>query len=414
MKKRVAASLNRRDFLSTAVSGVGCAGLLGLGGFKPASTVSESIGETREDHTIIRRDLGKTGIRIPVVNMGVMNTLDTALMQRSYEKGVRHFDTAAWYIRGRNEEMLGKAIRELGVRDQVIIGTKIYIPHNQRDMSPADVKAAYLKIADESLKRLQMEYVDILYSHNVGNLEWLNNPGILEALHMLKQQGKARHIGFTTHENMAVCINDAVRSGLYEVILTAFNYAMAGDEVLLTALQKASLHGIGLIAMKTQCSQYWYREHVPEDSLGFYKGDILHTAVLKWVLRHRFISAAVPGYTTFQQLEEDFSVAYDLEYTPEEKKFLEDRNVTLAMKKYCRQCRQCVDTCPHDVDVPTLMRTHLYAACYSNFYQARDALAEIPAGKGLDACSQCRECTASCAGLVDIQRRLDELKALFC
>ena len=60
--------------------------------------------------------------------MGVMNADNPALVKRSFEMGVRHFDTASGYQKGRNEEMLGSVIKELKVRDQVIIATKIPRP----------------------------------------------------------------------------------------------------------------------------------------------------------------------------------------------------------------------------------------------------------------------------------------------
>ena len=390
------------------------AGFLSASGKALLSYDQEKLSqESNQNKEIICRTLGKTGIRMPIVNMGVMNTFDSALVKRSYEIGVRHFDTAAWYGRGRNEEMVGNAIKELNVRDKVIIGTKIYIPLQQRNITPDQAKETYLKVADESLQRLQTDHIDILYSHNVSNIEWLNNPGILEALRLLKKQGKTRFIGFTTHQNMAECIRQATKDGYYDVILTAFNYPMGGDKELIDALKNAHAKGIGLIAMKTQCTQYHFRRYVPEDRLQYYKGKMMQTAVLKWVLRNDFITTAIPGYTTFQQMEEDFSVAHDLEYTPEEKQFLEDRNAKFTMA-YCLQCNQCVPTCPRRVDIPTLMRTHMYAACYTNFYQARDALDEIPEGKGLDACISCETCRAYCVNRIDIAKRIDELKAVYC
>ena len=135
--------------------------------------------------------------------------------------------------------------------------------------------------------------------------------------------------------------------------------------------------------------------------------------VLKWVLQHRFITSAIPGFTTFREVEQDFSVAYDLQYTREEKKFLEDEQVKLLMGKNCKQCNSCSGTCSRGVDIPALMRVHMYAACYSNFYQARDTLNEIKQGKGLDVCSSCDTCTAKCVNRVDIKSRIDELKTIY-
>ncbi|MEJ2629541.1 MAG: aldo/keto reductase, partial [bacterium] len=137
---------------------------------------------------IIYRTLGKTKIRIPIVSMGVMNSDSSQLIKKSYEIGVRYFDTSAAYQRGQNEKVIGQSLKDLGVRKNVIITTKVFIPHQQRDMSPQEANNAYLNIAHESLERLQTDYIDILLSHNIQNLSWLNNPGILEALNQLKQE----------------------------------------------------------------------------------------------------------------------------------------------------------------------------------------------------------------------------------
>ncbi len=403
--------LSRRQFLAAGVTGM-AAGTMGISGNMLLSSSQEGSSPGNGSGAILQRTLGATGIQLPVVNMGVMNAYDGALVRKSYEIGVRYFDTAAYYQRGQNERMVGEAIKTLGVRDHVIIGTKVYIPHDQRNMPPEQAKGIFLKTAEESLERLQTDHVDILYSHNVQDTGYLNNPGILEALQLLKEQKKTRFIGFTTHSNMAECINDAVRTGSYDVIVTAFNYAMGEDETLINALRAAASKGIGLVAMKTQCAQYWYRQYIPESSLKYYKGRIMHTAVLKWALRHPFIATAIPGYTTYEQMEEDFSVAYDLEYTPEEKQFLNDREVKLSLG-YCHQCRQCLSTCPRAVDIPTLMRTHMYATCYSNFHEARDALDSISPGRGLENCSLCKKCLSKCANHIDIPRRIQELKTIY-
>lgn len=296
---------------------------------------------------------------------------------------------------------------------KVIIGTKVFIPEEQRPkLTPDDVKGIFLKTADESLSRLQMDYVDILYVHNVQDLGFLNNPGIKEALHQLKEKKKVRHTGFSAHMNMTELVEDAVMQDFYEVIQIAFNYAMSDDAKLAGALKAAHAKGIGLIAMKTQCMQYWYKEYVPSEKQAFYQGNILHTAVLKWVLKHDFITCAIPGFTTFNQMEQDFAVAYDLDYTAEERKFLEDRNVKSAAGT-CLQCSGCLASCPKGMDVPTLMRTHMYAACYANYWEARSTLANLPQDKNLHACISCNACTASCVRRIDVPRRIRELKIIF-
>jgi predicted aldo/keto reductase-like oxidoreductase len=212
---------------------------------------------------------------------------------------------------------------------------------------------------------------------------------------------------------MTECINSAAQTGLYDVILTSFNYAMWDDKHIFNALKNAFSQKIGIIAMKTQCTQYSYRDSVPGNQLPYYRGHIMQTAVLKWVLRYPWITTAVPGFSTFQQMEEDFSVAYDIEYTPEEKDFVENRNVKLSLG-YCRQCGRCVPSCPKNVDIPSLMRTHIYTACYANFYQAKDTMDGIPKERDLHNCRLCDHCTATCVCQIDIDRRIDELKTIYC
>ena len=268
-------------------------------------------------------------------------------------------------------------------------------------------------MAETSLKRLQSDYVDMIYIHDVGAVENVHPPALTEAMAQLKKEGKARFAGFSTHSNMAACLNEAARIGFYDVVLTAFNYAHAGNKELLEALTNASAKGIGLIAMKTQCNQYWYKDGLPTVEQMYYQGTIIQSAVLKWVINHDFITTAVPGYTTYEQLNEDVAAGRNPALSPEEKKFLADRKVKLAMEFYCRQCSQCVSTCSKGADIPSLMRTHMYAACYANFYQARDTYDGMPRDRGLEACSSCDSCRAQCVHSISIGKRIDELKALF-
>ena len=313
-------------------------------------------------------------------------------------------------MRGRNEEMLGNVFTELKCRDKIVIATKIPIPR-QRD--PEKAKDEFLSMAETSLKRLRTDYVDMLYIHNVSVTENVHPAALTEALAQIKKEGKARFVGFSTHSNQAACLNEAARTGFHDVVLTAFNYAHAGNKDLLDALANAASKGIGLIAMKTQCSQYWYKGGLSPVEQSYYEGAINQSAVLKWVLGHEFISTAVPGYTTYEQLNEDVSAGLSITLTPEEKNFLDDRKVNLVMESYCLQCSKCLSSCPRGADIPALMRTHMYAACYRNFYQARDTYDGISKERNLVGCTSCTACTARCVRSVSIAQRIDELKALF-
>jgi predicted aldo/keto reductase-like oxidoreductase len=403
--------LDRREFFSKALAGAGAAAVLGRLG-KPAGLDAQTSSAAAASGPLLTRALGKTGITLPVVNMGVMNADNPELVRKAYELGLRHFDTAAGYQRGRNEEMVGRVLEELKARDKSVIATKVAIPPDRREsMSPAELKAAFIKVFEGSLRRLKTDYVDFLYIHDVSRVDDLKRKGFEDALAELKAQKKARFVGFSTHENMGPCLDEAVRGGFYEVVLVAFNYALAGDAPLRRSLEAASAKGIGLIAMKTQCMQSWYKEGLPAEQQALYGGSILQTAALKWVLQHEFIHSAVPGFTTYGELEEDAAVGRDLAFTPAEKRFLSDRKIKQAMAA-CVRCGGCLETCPAGVDTRTLMRAHMYLR-YPNVFQARDTLGSLPAGRGLDRCVSCASCEAKCRGRIDIGKRIEQLKLHF-
>ena len=135
------------------------------------------------------------------------------------------------------------------------------------------------------------------------------------------------------------------------------------------------------------------------------------TALLKWVLKHDFVTTAIPGFSTYEHLDQDFTVVRNLAYTEDEKRFLSDK-AFMASAEFCHQCGQCREDCPKQVDIPTLMRSHMYAVQYRNADMARLTLAELPVGRGLDACRTCESCAASCRNTVQIGRKIAQLRTL--
>jgi len=413
--KKTKNGYSRREFIIKTVGGAATAGLLGKTRMRLAAQSSKGTPRAGAGQPPITRVLGKTGIRVPIVSMGVMNADNPALVRRSFEMGIRHFDTAWGYQRGKNEEMVGSVLKELKARDQAVIATKVSPgrPEMMDQMGDRLIEEELLGRLDQSLARLQTHYVDILYLHGISDPRALKHPGLLSALDKAKKAGKARFVGFSTHQGMAECLDAAAQDGRFDVILTAINYSMYDYTALLEAMKKAAAAGIGLVAMKTQCKQSWYRDGGSESVKKFYEGALINSALLKWALRLESVTTAVPGYTTFEQLESDWPMAFGLEYTPEEVKFLSDRNVRLSLASACRQCGGCSVSCPAGADVPSLVRAHMYAADYGNFSEMRRTLDEIPARRGLQACAACAACQAVCLRGVRIARRLEELKAIY-
>jgi len=399
--------LTRRKFLSTSAAGIATAGLASL----PLKNVlaDDSLKTEEKKGEIIYRTLGKTGIKLPIVSMGVMNAENPGVVEESYKLGVRHFDTAAYYQSGANEEMVGKVIKKLVVRDKVTIATKIFTPDMYGALKPGVTKKIIIDQFDGCLKRLQMDYVDILYLHNVKDNTIMFNDDVQDAFTTIKKSGKARHIGMSTHTYMAKGINEAVKAKIFEVILTAINFTLYDYTELFEAMTKASDAEIGLIAMKTQAGG----PRIPNpESLKDYSTETVAKASLKWAMKFDYITTSIPGFDNYEHMRQDFSVASDLEFTENEKKFLNDNSVKLSFG-FCRQCEKCLASCPKGVEIPTLMRTHMYARQYSNFQMARATYNEIPYYKSLDVCGNCDNCVAKCSNSVNIPKKISDLKMMY-
>ncbi len=153
--------------------------------------------------------------------------------------------------------------------------------------------------------------------------------------------------------------------------------------------------------MKTMAGVYWDKERTkPIDA----------KAALKWVIRNENIHTTVPGFTTFDQLESNLSIMDDPALTEEEEKSLVPPEESPVSQLYCRQCRACSGQCPESVDIPTLMRSYMYAYGYRNLAHARQTL--LYAGDGILPCLDCETCRVKCAGGLDIRERLLDIRRL--
>ncbi len=387
--------VDRRHFLSSSL-----AGLAGLGLSAAPVPAGEPAAAPRPKKPV-RRTLGRTGISLPVVSMGVMNADNPSLVRAALEGGIVHFDTAHGYQRGRNEEMLGEVFKGVK-RDAFTVATKVFPPGLDRRtgvFAPETKADPFVEMFHLSLKRLQMDHVDVLFLHNATRRETVLFEPILKALAQLKKDGKARFIGVSTHSNEPEVIRAAVESKVLDVVLTSYNFKQAHHAEVRVACAEAAKAGLGIIAMKTQAGAWLDKEKTKPINMA---------AALKWALQDECITTAIPGFTTFDQLNTDLAVLENLRMTDAERQDL--AGAVKLSGLYCQQCGTCTPQCPQGLPIPDLMRGYMYAAGYRNLAQAKEVA--LSHGLGDAPCAACEICGVHCVQDFEVRPRIEELLRL--
>lgn len=153
-------------------------------------------------------NLGKTGLKVSRICLGCMTygvpdrgahewTLDEELsrplIRQAVELGVNFFDTANTYSDGTSEEIVGRALKDFARREEIVVATKVYFPMRPGPNARSLSRKAIMTEIDASLKRLNMEHVDLYQIHRWDRTTPIEET--LEALHDVIKSGKARYIG---------------------------------------------------------------------------------------------------------------------------------------------------------------------------------------------------------------------------
>ena len=191
--------------------------------------------------------LGNTGLKVSELCLGTMTfggrgmwtaigTLPqlkvNELVKQSIDGGINFIDTANVYSEGLSEEMTGKAIRDLGLkRDDLVIATKVRGRMGEGPNNSGLSRKHILQQADESLKRLNMDYIDLYQIHGFDPLTPMQET--LEALDLLVKSGKVRYIGCS---NLAAwhimkSLGISAREHLSKFVSLQAYYTIAGREL---------------------------------------------------------------------------------------------------------------------------------------------------------------------------------------
>jgi predicted aldo/keto reductase-like oxidoreductase len=166
------------------------------------------------------------------------------------------------------------------------------------------------------------------------------------------------------------------------------------------ALAYAAKAGIGIVAMKTTAGASRSKSGPPLNT----------DAALKWVLQNENIASIVSGMSSVEEMQKNLAMIGNLKMTDQEIKDLDLANASGEPGLYCLQCKECLPQCPADLDIPTLMRSYMYAYGYRNMEQAYFTVAD--SGMTGNPCDFCDECRVNCPSGFSIREKVRDIARL--
>ncbi|MXV15293.1 aldo/keto reductase [Hufsiella ginkgonis] len=295
--------------------------------------------------------LGRSDLHVSAVSFGAMSLErhqddNDRLISKAIDSGINFFDTADIYEHGDNERRLGKVLK--GKRHKVVLATKAgnqWKPDGSGlDWNPT--KEHILAAADESLKRLQTDYIDLFQLHG-GTIEDPIDETV-EAFELLQQQGKIRYYGISSIRPNVIR-EYANRSAISSVMMQYSLLDRRPEETCLDLLADRSIGVLargalaqGLLAGKPAKPVLGHSEKevkritgaVKELTAGMDEGIGPAQVALLFVLRHPAIASVVAGIRTNGQLDELLSINQVRSLTDDEYHFLADEASLLTYEQH--------------------------------------------------------------------------------
>jgi aryl-alcohol dehydrogenase (NADP+) len=269
------------------------------------------------------------------------------------DAGINFFDTADMYSNGLSEEVLGRAMKDFTRRDEVVIATKVFFPMGDRPNQGGLSRVHIMNAIDASLRRLQMDYVDVYQIHR-----WDPDTPIeetLEALHDVVKSGKARYIGASSMYawQFAQALSLADRHGWTRFVSMQNHYNLIYREEEREMLPLCRAEGVGVIPWSPlargflagnrshggggdttrsrtdgYAAEMYYQEadFVVADraaELARQRGVSSAQIALAWLLHQPDVTAPIIGASKAHQLEEAIA-ALDIQLSAEERALLEE------------------------------------------------------------------------------------------
>lgn len=200
------------------------------------------------------RRLGRTGLKVSEISLGSWLTYGgyvdaeqaTKTIHRAYDLGINFFDTANVYMQGEAERVVGQAIQSFP-RNSYVLATKVFWPMGKGPNDRGLSRKHIIEQANASLKRLDVDYVDLYYCHRYDPETPLEET--LRALDDLVRQGKVMYVGVSewTAEQISEAVHLADKKLLDRIVVNQPQYSMLYRKIENEVIPVSKKHGVGQV-----------------------------------------------------------------------------------------------------------------------------------------------------------------------
>lgn len=356
-------------------------------------------------------------MRLPLTDKEDTTSVDQELFNEMVDiymkKGFNYFDTSYAYHNGVSETAIRKAVVERYPRQAFKICDKMptWALTGEKDND---------KFVDEMLERLGIDYFDVFFIHNI-NVPWYKlaeNAKTFEYVKKMKENGIAKKIGFSFHDNSKLLKEVLDKYGDFlDIVQLELNY-LDWEDPIIEARKCYELcveHDLEVYVMEPLKGGVIVNppKEIEDDFKKFNPDKSIASFALRFCASLKQVKMVLSGMSNMEDLADNCDTFENFEeLTPDESEFLEKMAVKLnsILAVPCSECGYCIDACPEMIPI------HEYFTLYnkskgqpeSNIYRNYfDKLADEKIAA--EACTQCGTCLDYCTQHIDIPEELKKV-----
>ena len=356
-------------------------------------------------------------MRLPLTDENNPSSVDQELfnqmVDRYMEKGFNYFDTSYAYHGGVSETAIRKAVVERYPRESFQICDKMptWALTSEEDND---------KFVNEMLERLAIDYFDVFFIHNI-NVPWLKlaeKCNTFEYIKKMKENGVARKIGFSFHDDSKLLKKVLDKYGDFlEIAQLELNY-LDWDDPSIEARKCYELcveHGLDVYVMEPLKGGVIVNlpDEIKNDFEEFNPDKSIASFAIRFCASLDNVKMVLSGMSKMSDLDDNIDTYENFEpLTDNESEFLENMALKLREKVAvpCSECGYCIDACPEMIPIPEYFNIYNTSKNQpqSNIYRLYyDKLGDekVPASE----CTYCGTCIEHCTQKIDIPEELEKL-----